>query len=526
MKKEIKRLGWLVVAAVLALTTVACSNDETVAKSESLNHAGKINMSVVVSKPANIESRALWLEGNVLKGEWKKGDVVQVVSAIMSDTFDPNNPDLDPSDYFEGLGAIGTLTAQSDGKTTTFTGTLDREPYGMLMLSYPQATTVYTGQKGTLEDIAANFDYIGGMIDEWSITNNTLTIPNTVELNTDNNRIVRFKLQDKDGNPINATSLTISDENNYLFQTKDEFASNVAYGPLTITPEAAMSEFWTTFDYDNATIDITLTATGSDGNTYEYSKEKVDFVYHKFYTVTVKMGDVVDLSKLTADYVAKDGDVLTGTLAGNYKVSIANGAKVTLRDVTINGVNSSSCKWAGITCEGDADIRLRGTNTVTGFDMRFPGIMINDGYTLTIRGAGTLTASPSGGVNGYAPGIGSVGAYVNGEEKKCGNINIIGGTINAVGGKDCPAIGGGQISGRHGWINIASTVKKVTATRGDYTYGDEAYNNTIGFSRIGFCKEIVIGGKYYWVYDPAKETYIYTNDGASYLSQNPLIYEP
>ena len=48
----------------------------------------------------------------------------------------------------------------------------------------------------------------------------------------------------------------------------------------------------------------------------------------------------------------------TGILGGNYKISIADGATVVLRDAVINGTNSSEYNWAGITCLGDATIVL------------------------------------------------------------------------------------------------------------------------------------------------------------------------
>ena len=38
---------------------------------------------------------------------------------------------------------------------------------------------------------------------------------------------------------------------------------------------------------------------------------------------------VIDLSTVTADYEAKNGETLTATLSGNYKISIAAGANVT-----------------------------------------------------------------------------------------------------------------------------------------------------------------------------------------------------
>ena len=63
-------------------------------------------------------------------------------------------------------------------------------------------------------------------------------------------------------------------------------------------------------------------------------------------------GKTVDLSTLTADYEAQNGDVLTGETS-SYEVTIADGATVTLDGVTING--SSYC----IKCAGDATIILK-----------------------------------------------------------------------------------------------------------------------------------------------------------------------
>ena len=76
------------------------------------------------------------------------------------------------------------------------------------------------------------------------------------------------------------------------------------------------------------------------------------FVFFTIMSVFVQAA-TVDLEKLKANYVAQNDDVLTGTLAGNYKISIADGASVTFDGVTINGKNDEMYSWAGITCEGD-----------------------------------------------------------------------------------------------------------------------------------------------------------------------------
>jgi hypothetical protein len=56
---------------------------------------------------------------------------------------------------------------------------------------------------------------------------------------------------------------------------------------------------------------------------------------------------IVDLSTLEGDYEAQNNDVLTGTLGENYKITIAVGATVTLRNANI--APNSSAAGAGIT---------------------------------------------------------------------------------------------------------------------------------------------------------------------------------
>ena len=183
---------------------------------------------------------------------------------------------------------------------------------------------------------------------------------------------------------------------------------------------------------------------------------------------------VIDLSAVSGDTVAADGAVLTGELGADVKVSIADGATVTLRDVTINGEN-----WAGITCEGDATIILAGENTVNESCSDNPCIFVPENKTLTIRGDGSLNAISS---ERAAAGIG--GGY----GRPCGNIIIEGGTIIATGGDFSAGIGGGLRSSC-GDITITKGVTCVTATKG------EDAPSSIGAGYKGTCGTVTIGGE-------------------------------
>ncbi|MDY6437479.1 MAG: hypothetical protein SPK72_07910 [Bacteroidales bacterium] len=251
----------------------------------------------------------------------------------------------------------------------------------------------------------------------------------------------------------------------------------------------------------------------------------------------------IDISQLTDNYEAQNGEILYGTLGGNYKITIAADATVTLNGVTINGTNNSSYAWAGITCVGNATIILKdgSTNNVKGFYEDYPGIHVPSGSTLIIKGetsgTGILNASsntdPSGsgaGIGGGwnlacgniviqsgsitatgstgAAGIGSsnygcgnitisggsvtatggasgAGIGSGSDAVGCGNITISGGTVTATGGFNSAGIGSGY-TGRCGNITIASTVTRVTATK------DAGYSIGAGYN--GYCGTVTIGG--------------------------------
>ena len=236
-----------------------------------------------------------------------------------------------------------------------------------------------------------------------------------------------------------------------------------------------------------------------------------------------------DLSELTDNYTAQNGGELTGTLVNNVKITIANGATVTLDGVTINGVNDAYYLWAGITCEGDATIILKDgtTNSVTGFHANYPGIYVPAGKTLTIKGEtegtgvlnvqGSVSTDSNHGGRTIAAGIGA------GVGLACGDIVIEGGVINATGGWACAAIGGAWLTAcgnititggtvnatgslaaagiGGGWVtscgDIAITGGTINATGGDYINSDATGNDggpAIGGSPCGSCGTITIGG--------------------------------
>ena len=162
-----------------------------------------------------------------------------------------------------------------------------------------------------------------------------------------------------------------------------------------------------------------------------------------------------DLNFINEDSTLIDGSFATGLACGNWKLSIADGATVMISNVTINGSNSLNYKWAGITCEGNATIILKGANVVKGYDKDYPGIYVPPGKKLTIKGDGSLTASSGG------RGAGIGGGY----EIDSGHIDIEGGSVTATGGDYAAGIGSGY-NADCGNIMIKPGITHVTATYG------------------------------------------------------------
>jgi len=292
----------------------------------------------------------------------------------------------------------------------------------------------------------------------------------------DNSYSSRFELI-----PVNAilnftiNGLDASTEVNVSFSYPNYPEDIVVSGKVT-TDGDGTATFAIGIIYGNNLKDCTLTV---GGNAIALPADK-EVEAGKIYNVSRSVAPAgptypVALSAVTAAYTAQDGDILTGTLGSNVKISIADGATVTLKDVTINGENNDSYKWAGITCLGDATITLEGTNTVKGFNEDYPGIHVPEGKTLTIQGEGSLNASS----NGYGAGIGG------GIGVACGNIVINGGTVTATGGDYAAGIGGGDNNLPCG--NIVINGGTVTATGGWMGAG-------IGSSNYGSCGAITISG--------------------------------
>ena len=545
--KIIKNVS-LAILLMAGAAFAACSSDDSIAEQQPVNPTEQTYTMTVQATKSDAQTRGLILDGQNLNVKWNEGEEVYVVQ----------QEDNDPYGYY----VLGKLTATPDTEDqtkATLTGTLTIAPTHKrdIVFYLHSANSDYRGQTGVLlsdaKSIEKKYDYAMATVhwdnwDEFTVDeeNKTVSVPGGLSFKS-TQAIVKFILKDKEGNAIKAKSLTISGfrhpgtidvDNICLYHPYN--ASNDEEGPLTITPATPTSEIYAAI----RTMEIypmlfTLTVIDENDVRYTYEKTDVKFTNGKYYSISVKMNDTrVNLSTLTENYVAKDGDILMGNLNNKIKVSIADGATVTFRNLTIEGEKSQFTNepynWAGITCEGNATIVLEGNNTAKGFDDVYPGIYVPTGKTLTITGDGSLTASS----NGYGAGIGAGNNMACGNivieggtitanggvgcagigcagSGNCGNITIKGGTIEATGQQSAPGIGAGD-QAQCGNITIENTVDMVTATAGNMAY------YSIGVSASGgTCGTITIGGTQYY-------------DGSVYASEelqnalkaSPFIYKP
>ena len=451
--------------AALALAMAACSNEDNILENVTPAQQGTMHFTATVAAPGSgAMTRTIYSESSgTINVAWKAGDLIYL---------------LDEKNGATCIAAVGTPTA--DG-SATISGTFN-QPVGVgdnITAYYPVSAVIdasdVISQEGTLAFIQDKLDCRMGT-STISVSGTEATLATALQMKSQI-AIWKLTLQNSSSEALSATKVTVKDgSDEVLGRTKDISATSVVYLALSLPAG----------DVKNA--DITIEATvGSD--TYSYSKSGVSLAKGKYYqsTVTMKKKKTITLSTIASDYTAQDYEVLTGTLANKVKISIADGAIVTLKDMNINGSGTyKDGLSAGITCEGDATIILEGTNTVKGLGQAYPGIYVPEGKTLTIMGSGKLTASSGedGKDNMFGAGIGGGAA---GSNNNCGNIVIKGGTIDATGGVKPGGTGAG-IGGSLGSCgNITISGGYVTAKGGYSSAG-------IGGGSFGDCGNITISG--------------------------------
>ena len=513
--------------AALALMMAACSSEDTAQSNYPAQQGQKVPFSATIAAPGSgAGTRTEYTEvttgdaAGTINVAWKAKDEIALIHNGTKDVVTVETVNEDGSATITGDITVGT-----NGEAVTA-----YYPAAAIELNSdkkPVPAEAYTenllAQDGTLSYIASNLDLRSGE-STIAVDGDKATLSDNVKL-ASQIAIWKLTLQDDAETPaaLSATQVSVKVDG----ETPETIASTAKLSTATSSVYLAMDAI------TNET--LTIEATVGEG-TYSYTNEDISLAAGKYYQSTVTMAPpVTDLSTLTDNYTAKNGETLTGTLDAKVQISIAARATVTLDGVTINGVNNSDYTWAGITCEGDATIILKDgtTNTVTGFHQEYPGIHVLSG-TLTIKGETEGTGKLIASSNGWGAGIGggygidcgnieiqggkitatggsSAAGIGSGSGGTCSDITISGGTVTATGGSNAAGIGSGNNAGC-GDIKITSGVTQVTATKGS------SADNSIGKGRLGYCGTVTIGGTMYWDGDN------YQNGGDTYLTQSPYKY--
>jgi hypothetical protein len=451
MMKTMRFLSMVALVFVGAITTGCSTDDDSTSLGQPASKT--VTLTTTISMDGSAITRAL-TEAGV-----KTFAVDDQIAVVYTNTSS------------ERVKAVSNALQEGDitnsGKTAKITVTLTNPKAGSVDYIYPAAMANNDGtpnlsalcmQDGTQPTLAAKLDYAKGS-GAMTVNGNEYTLPGIALKNQ--LTICKFKVKNSAGTEItgNITGLTVSDGTNTYTVSRSTAAGPIYVAMLPVSNDKTIS--FVANDASNSYFKSVTGKTLAVNNQYAIN-------------VTMEQGQTTNLSTLSADHVAQNGDILTGTLAASHKISIAAGATVILKDVDINyGTTLTASYYAGITCLGDATLIISGANNkVKGFNVGYPGIFVPSGSTLTITGSGTLDAK---GHDYDGAGIGSgrdnIEAY-----RACGNIVIQGGTIWARGGSGAAGIGSGATANyvapqtgtpsSCGNITIKNSVTHVYATKG------------------------------------------------------------
>lgn len=454
-----KTIRFLSMAALVFVGTIitGCSTDDD---STSLGQPASktVTLTTTISMDGSATTRALTEEGVKTFAE---GEQIAVIYTNTGST---------------RVKALSNALQEGDitnsGKTAKITVTLENPVAGSVDYIYPAAMANNDGtpnlsalcmQDGTQPTLAAKLDYAKGS-GAMTVNGNEYTLPGIALKNQ--LTICKFKIKNSGGTEItgNITGLTVSDGTNTYTVSRAEAAGPIYVAMLPVSNKT-----------------ISLVANDASNSYYKNVTGKTLAVNNQYaINVTMSTGTTTDLSTLSEssdDYVAGNGETLTGKLGHNRKISIAAGATVILKNVSINYDHSPALSgyFAGINCSGNATLIITGTNYVKGFSSGYPGIFVPSASTLTstltITGNGTLHADGHENGAGIGSGRDNISAY-----RACGNIVLQGGTIWATGGTGAAGIGSGasiiyaeQQTGTPsscGNITIKNSVTHVYATAG------------------------------------------------------------
>ncbi|MCR5240345.1 MAG: hypothetical protein K6E15_09345 [Prevotella sp.] len=255
-----KRFGNNILWLTAAIACTACSSD--LVREDIFPDKGSTLTVHAIKSQATADTRGLNPPdgSNNITAVWGESDRVSVLSATGA--------------------VVGIMTPTTTGTASTkLKATLNsRVNKGdQLKLVFPRTGRDYTGQVGTLEDIAANYDYASAQV-EVNFTDGSFVSASDAHF-VNQQAIVKFSLTDG-SKPLKVSSLTIAADG--LIQ-KDE-----TKGSVTITPATATNEIYAALSGLEKKV-VTLTATvGTRTWSYTTSEAK-SFTNGNSYRVSCKL---------------------------------------------------------------------------------------------------------------------------------------------------------------------------------------------------------------------------------------------
>ena len=292
MKQKFITLAALAILCGAAL--FSCSSDDEVTEKKNVMKAGQSYfLSVKASKGDDLaKTRALSFDGSTLNATWAVGEKVY------------------PSDYDSNVRFNGYIAAQSNGVETYLNGNISPStdlylPVDLYFI-FPRKDWNYTGQVGTLADIAQKYDYATAVVKINEQDESSVSSSFSAEF-VNQQAIVRFTLKEND-NLINASTLRIfaSGLASSVNVTSKDCPPSDNYGSVTITPSSPTSEIWAALrGIENAPL-VRLIA-NVNGTTYIYNKTgSTTFSHNTPYFIPVKMKALTEgiaLASVTSDYI-------------------------------------------------------------------------------------------------------------------------------------------------------------------------------------------------------------------------------
>lgn len=305
MKKVLLSIS--AVAAMIAMTTTlsACSSDD---EQKEQGTTSKLILDAEKTDyfdAGEFGTRAISLtdDETAINTAWQTTDVV----TVFKDNWQSKIGELNPHPE--------KVPAGSSPQRTKLEGYItynNLKAGDALNLIYPRPDWKYTGQKGTIEDISKNFDYITTNINVVYIDTNDSGNPvysTTALFGKAQQAIVRFTLLKTDGTALVVPELSITSAGNQLVKACSlNGTATEKGGALVITPASPTNVFYVAIRNDNEGADqYTLTAT-VDGKLYTYTRSDITLVRGNYKKVKIWMKYYDDTYTERDAYYNEDGE--------------------------------------------------------------------------------------------------------------------------------------------------------------------------------------------------------------------------